>query len=136
MVTSKPNTLAKLIPGKLIDTVRNFCATMNWVISCWDNFSVGKGLKLQVNSLKGGKPKVELNLSEGDNVRLRNKPDGSIEVSSEGGAASVTVTGTDGSSAVCTNGITFQSAEDSNVVVNVSDGGDGNVVVKIGVYYK
>lgn len=49
---------------------------------------------------------------------------------------SVEIVGTDGSSATCTGKLTFQSASDSNVKVSVSDDGEGNATVTIGVYWK
>lgn len=116
MATSKPNTLAKLIPGKLIDTVRNFCATMNWVISCWDNFSVGDGLKFQAKSLEGGKPKLELNLEAGDNVEITdNKGKKKIAVKNVGG--------------------NYIKGDDTNIVFTpVTSGADAGKV-KVDVYY-
>lgn len=47
-----------------------------------------------------------------------------------------TFEGTDGSSAVCTNKVTFASAADSNVKVTVTEDGMGNVKITFGVYYK
>lgn len=50
------------------------------------------------------------------------------------GDGSIEVTGTDGSVASGSS-IVFKSASDSNVVVNVSEGANGEVVVEVGVYY-
>lgn len=46
------------------------------------------------------------------------------------------IVGTDGGSAVCTNRLTFASASDSNVKFSVTDEGNGNVKITVGVYYK
>lgn len=54
-----------------------------------------------------------------------------------GGGGTVTLVGTDNEQVVCSGGkITFESAEDSNVVVKVSADDAGNAIVTIGVYYK
>lgn len=57
--------------------------------------------------------------------------------SGESGGGEITLVGTDNESVVCSGGkITFESAEDSNVVVKVSADDAGNAIVTIGVYYK
>ncbi len=52
------------------------------------------------------------------------------------GGAVLEVVGTDGGKAVCTNRLTFASAQDSNVKFTVTDEGDGNVKITVGVYYR
>lgn len=52
------------------------------------------------------------------------------------GGAALEVVGTDGGKAVCTNRLTFASAPDSNVKFTVTDEGNGNVKITVGVYYR
>lgn len=134
-MSSKPNVLAKFIKGKLIDVIPGVSATLNWIVSCWDKFSVGDGLKFEDGSVSDGRPNLKLNLEEGDNVKIEKGKNGAIKVSSTGGG--VTVVGTDGSSAECTGELRFESEGDSNVKVSVgSPDSEGNVSVKVGVYWK
>lgn len=58
------------------------------------------------------------------------------EVIGSGGSSALVVVGTDGGSAVCTNRLSFASDPNSNVKFTVSDEGNGNVKVTVGVYYK
>lgn len=53
----------------------------------------------------------------------------------DGSEGSITAEGTDGSEATGSR-IVFKSAEDSNVVVTVSEGEEGEIVAEVGVYYK
>lgn len=65
--------------------------------------------------------------------------DGKIEWKPVASGGALIVSGTSGSTvttATCTNKLSFVSASDSNVKFTVTDKGDGNVEVKIGVYYK
>lgn len=65
--------------------------------------------------------------------------DGKIEWKPVANGGALIVSGTSGSTvttATCTNKLSFVSASDSNVKFTVTDKGDGNVEVKIGVYYK
>ena len=65
--------------------------------------------------------------------------DGKIEWKPVASGGALIVEGTSGStvtSATCTNKLSFVSASDSNVKFTVTDKGNGNVEVKIGVYYK
>ena len=64
--------------------------------------------------------------------------DGKIEWKPVANGGALIVSGTSGSTvttATCTNKLSFVSAPDSNVKFTVTDKGDGNVEVKIGVYY-
>ena len=134
-MSAKPNNLATFVKGKIIDSINSVVATLNWVVSCWDKFKLGNGLKFEAGSLEAGQPKLELNLIEGDNVEITDE-NGAKRISVPGGGGgSVTVVGTDGTSAEVTGTLTFVSASDSNVKVSVS-GSNGNATVTIGVYYK
>lgn len=116
-MSSKPNVLAKFIKGKLIDVIPGVSATLNWVISCWDRFETGNGLKFEKGSLKDGKPKLELNIKEGDNISFENDKDGAIKISSEGG------------------GQNYIKGDDTNIVFTPVTSGDDAGKVKIDVYY-
>ena len=59
-----------------------------------------------------------------------------LGVGVSGGCAAIEVVGTNGGSAVCTNRLTFASDENSDVRFVVSDEGNGNVRITVGVYYK
>lgn len=132
---ARPPMLAKVVVGKILSTVPHIRETLNWVFSFCDHFSVGKGLTL--DGVKDGRPSLSLNIEEGDGIKIEDGDKGavkfSVDIEDDEG---VTVVGTDGSEATVTGTLTFASADDSNVEVTVSDDGDGNATVTVGVYWK
>ena len=123
-MSMKPGTLANFTPGKLIDTVRNCCATLNWMVSCWSSISGGDGIS--VSNVSKGAPKISAAIEGGGGVSVKRKKrkliiscDPSIKVGDETGC----------------KGIAFESAADSNLTFDVTKGSDGIATVKIGVYY-
>ena len=64
--------------------------------------------------------------------------DKDIDLTKIGGAATLTLVGSNSANeVVCKTGkITFASASDSNVVITPSADSEGNVTITIGVYYK
>lgn len=75
MATSKPAQLANLTPGKLVDTVRNFCATINWVISCLSEMKTEDDE--DIPGLTDGRPKIP------STMKLKSGEDSNIKVSKE-----------------------------------------------------
>lgn len=124
---AKPGKLCELREGRIIDTQRGFVATFNWMKDFCNNLAGDANLAAEADAAG---IKVDTSVSDHPVIRL-------VGGDEQGGAAEVTVVGTDGTEAVCKTGkITFASAEDSNVVVVPSADSEGNVTVTIGVYYK
>ena len=116
---NRPGTLCTLERGKHIAAHEGFVATFNWLVSCIENL---KGEQTNYDE-----PHLEvLTLNNGTPVLA-------LKNCGEGGVSSVA--GTEGSASKVKT-LTFKSASDSNVKINVTDDGDGNATVEIGVYYK
>jgi len=117
----RPGTVCKLERGKLIDSQRGFVDTFNWLVDFCSNLN-GDGERIEVDKSMTDAPVVRL-----------------VEEDEEepSGGGTVTVVGTDGSTATAEAGkITFASAEDSSVTATVAADGEGNVTVTLGVHYK
>lgn len=122
---ARPAPLCKLRKGRIVDAHKNFVATFNWLVDFCANLCGDADLAAEADAAG---IKVDTSASDHPVVKF---------VGSDGGAAEVTVVGTDGTEAVCKTGkITFASAADSNVVVTPAADTEGNVTVTIGVYYK
>ena len=117
----RPGSVCKLEKGKLIDSQKGFVDTFNWLVDFCSN-------------LNGDGERIEVDKSMSDAPVVRYVEDD--EKKSPGGGT-VTVVGTDGSTATADAGkITFASAEDSNVSATVAADDEGNVTVTLGVYYR
>ena len=157
-MANRPGNLAELEHGKSIYSANGFVDTWNWIVSCMKNLKGGRGIKVQWPSddtpeisIEGGADNLLPNFEGGGEVtnavydvdKSYNPTSGNDELTISytderedktielpaGGDLSCTFTGTD---ATYTSGteFTFESADDSNVTVNCSNG-----VFTIGVYY-
>lgn len=153
MTESKPAQLAKLIKGKTLYCVDNFCATLNWLISCWGNVKAEYGVKISgvengapvieadleagagvtIEPSRGNPTKIAANLTAGDGVTLETQSDGAIKIAAEGG--SLTLASGDASVSGVRK-VVLTSGTDSNVVFGLTEGDDGLVTVAVDVYYK
>jgi hypothetical protein len=133
---SKPSTLARAVKGVLFGTIRNLVDTFNWIVSCWDNVSVGKGLKL--TGAGEGKPTINLNLAAGDGVEIVDngggqlliRCDASDDSGDEGGSI---VVGFAGGSEMGVRTLTFSNS--GNVKFEVESTGDGEAVITARAVY-
>lgn len=149
---TKPAQLAKLIKGKTLYCVDNFCDTVNWLTSCWDHVKAQYGVK--ISGTESGEPVIEADVEAGDGVTIepsRGEPtkiaanltagdgiviegeqdDGSLKISTYGLAVA--------SGESCVEGvkkIVLQSGDDSNVTFSLTGDSEGTVTVAVDVYYK
>jgi len=121
----KPAITAQLVKDKAIGAINGWTDTINWTTQSMAN-------------LKGKEGEIKIEWGDGSHPTI------SIDKDFEGGGSGSTFgikfTGTNGSSVTIGDSenaktVTFASAPDSNVVVNVA--GDSNAVtITFGVYYK
>lgn len=111
----KPAIIAKLIKDKAIGIINGLTDTINWTTQSMANLKGADGIKIDWGD--GSHPTIKLDKEDEE------------EESGE-----IDFVGTDGSTAKG-NKVTFDNMIGSNVQVNVSDDGNGNVTVKIGVFY-
>ena len=137
MAHGQPNPLAQFVKGKSPYTVANFCATLNWLISCL------KGLKgdagVNITGLLDGTPHIGLKLVEGDGIKIASTPGGSKKITCTLDPA-IDVTAVDvesGSEDTATgmHALKFESASDSHVTLNLTGDEEGNATLTIGVHY-
>lgn len=127
---AKPDRLCNLEKKKIIDVQRDFVATFNWLKDFCNNLKgdadLGVGKDENGNDRQG--VKVDTSVSDHPVIRLTGTP----------AAATLTIVGNGSTDeVVCKTGkIAFVSADDSNVVITPTADEDGNVTIKIGVYYK
>ena len=145
----KPPVTCRLVKGKLIDVQENFVDTFNWLVECASKVKGVSGIT--ITGIDTGNPKVKLNLSLGDGLKLsaKNVKDGGMELSlnleagdgieiGKGKKGALKITGTSGISVgdeTGCKGIKFESEDDSNVTFEISKGSDDVATVKVGVYY-
>lgn len=139
-MSRRPVSVVTLIRGLAIGAARHraFAATFNWMRSFIDNFKVGKGLALEgkndgnpiikgdsvydvyvrenAPTQSGGSTTRTLVVEYEDENEAAKEYD--ISSSGPGGAASITIEGTDGSTATGSQ-LIFAAAENSNVIVTV-----------------
>ena len=118
----RPALLCHLKKGEMIDTQVGFVDTFNWMVD-------------YINNLRG----------DGDNIEVRN-PNGTNPVVRfvadipEGGGGSIDLTAVDveSGSETTVEGVKtlrLESATDSHVTLNLTDDGEGNATLTIGVEY-
>ena len=120
---AKPGVLCHLKKGKLIDTQEGFVDTFNWMVD-------------YINNLRGDDNNIEIANPTGVNPVVKfvgDIPEGG------GGGGSLEVTAIDVESGTPTtlsavNNLTFQSAEDSAVTLELASDGEVNTLT-IGVHY-
>lgn len=158
MADAKPARLAKLIKGKTLYCVDNFCATVNWLTSCWSSVKAQYGVKISgtnsgvpvieadleagpgvtIEDVSGSPTKISANLTAGKNITLTDQDDGSIKIDADGGGSLTLESGTTSVSDV--SKVVLKSGDDSDVKFTISSStdSDGNVTatVAVDVYYK
>ena len=135
---SKPSTLARAVKGVFFGTIRNLVDTFNWLVSCWDNVSVGKGLKL--TNTQNGKPEINLNITAADGILLEDngggnlllRLDGGYDGDGDGDGGSIVV-GYAGGSVMGVRTLTFSNS--GNVKFEVESTGDGEAVISARAVY-
>lgn len=133
---SKPSTLARAVKGVFFGTIRNLVDTFNWLVSCWDNVSVGKGLKL-TGTLEG-KPTINLNLTAGDGIEIVDNGGGQLQIrrdasdDSGGDGGSINVTCGD-ETAIGVTAISFSNS--GNVKFEMATDGSGEAVISARATY-
>ena len=131
MVHGQPNPLAQFVKGKSPYTVANFCATLNWLISCLRELKADAGVN--ITGLLDGTPHIGLKLVEGDGVKIESTPGGSKKIScTADGSITVNVGGSTDYTDVTK--LIFASASDSAVTFAASQSG-GTLTLTIGVHY-
>lgn len=130
---AKPNCLCNLESGKLLDVQKNFVATFNWLKDFCSNLKGQAGV-CDENGDEGLGITLDSSVSDHPVIKLT----GTVPKAEASGATTLTLVGSNSTNeVVCKTGkITFTSADDSNVVITPTADNDGNVTIKIGVYYK
>lgn len=128
----KPLEECAVTPGKLLSAFPGFVDMWNWLMQTIFNFTFGPGLALHEDEL--GHKSAYLNIEWGDGFEVEtDEESGRVFVKGGGGGK---VQGNDGGEPVSGSPIVFQAADDSNVKISATKGANGEVIVKIGVYYK
>lgn len=133
----KPPQIRYATPGKSLGASlhKGWAATWNWVLSCINHFTPGKGLKLSGQS--SGHPKLDVLIEGGNGVEVTCGGDrhayviGLADKSTGGsGGGDVVFTGTDTSQTDAGDDFTFAAASNSNIEVTCDES-----TITIGVYY-
>lgn len=134
--SSKPGVLAKFKTGVLLSAIDGVVATLNWLVSFADKFSVGPGLELA--GVNDGTPKIALKLSSGKGIDISDKS-GTLEIGLSGDVGGgVKITGTDGSHADSVKELTIAAGDDTALEANVSANSSDptKATITINLYYK
>ena len=131
MAHGQPNPPAFFVKGQSPYNVANFCATLNWLISCAKELKANAGIS--ITGLLDGAPRIGLKLEEGNGIKIESTPKGSKKISLDGGSADITVN-VNGSDYDGVNYIVLESASDSAVTFSATQDG-GELTLKIGVHY-
>jgi len=121
----KPDRLCKLEKDKLIDSQEGFVDTFNWMVDFINNLK-GEG---DIN--KNKKITVDKTVSDHPIIKLGGKD------SNGGGSITVKCRDTDGTWKTVddVNTISFSTGGQTNAGFELIDGGDGNIQIRLKVYY-
>lgn len=137
MAHGQPNPLAQFVKGKSPYTVANFCATLNWLISCFKELKADAGV--DITGILDGAPHIGLKLVEGDGIKIESTPKGSKKISCDiDPALDLTAVDVESGSEYTVQGVKtlrLESAPGSHVTLNLTDDGAGNATLAIGVEY-
>lgn len=117
---ARPNRLCNLETGKLIDSHKGFVDTFNW-------------LKDYINNLRGDDNMIEVDTSASDHPII--KFIGKDQQGSQPEENTIDIYGTDGNKAICKGVMKFIAGNDSNVKIIATNNDDGEVELKVDVFY-
>lgn len=126
MTFFKPSPLATFVVGKLLGVARGSVATLNWVVSCWNNIKHDSDSFVRLRGVTSGTPEIYVDGTALDNYLakyMKNHPNSAL-------ANAVTNAVSD-----YINEIEVVGDEYTNVSATVTKT-DKKVTIKLGVYYK